>query len=177
MRFVNESSLVTVGILVSALLAACSSSVGGVGGGGAGGGSGGEAAGTADLLVRGQVTREMNPYTYNEEIVIAPEAHAVIELRRYQGEDAATIPVTKIDVPFTGFPLSFQILGDVDAAFGTDDKLLLGVDVYNHAGTDLVVGDLVSEYSNDLEVPGLDVDILVGGLESCGAPNAGGFCL
>ncbi|MFO0551730.1 MAG: hypothetical protein U0271_25315 [Polyangiaceae bacterium] len=130
-----------------------------------------------DTLVKGTVTRETTATTFNDEITLSADAHAKISLRRYQGEDAEAPLVTEIDVPFTGFPFEYEVTGDPDAAFGAGDTLLLNIDVYNHAGDDMAVGDFSSEHTVEVDEAGAEVDVQVGGLESCSAPNAGGYCI
>ncbi|NUP09195.1 MAG: hypothetical protein HOW73_24355 [Polyangiaceae bacterium] len=190
--YIQRSS--KLALLIALFAAGCGSTTtdgpgGGGNGGDAEGGQGGTAEGgsaeggtgeggaTNDFLVRGVGIREMTATTYNEEILPAPDAHAVVSLRRYEGEDASAPLVTEIDIPFTGFPVPFEIDGDPVAAFGDSDTLLLRIEIFNHAGTDATIGDLVSEHSNEIQSAGTEVEILVGGLESCDAPNAGGYCV
>ncbi|MFT3771072.1 MAG: hypothetical protein QM820_37125 [Minicystis sp.] len=133
-------------------------------------------AGCGGTLVSGTIEREKNEHTFNDDIVFTADAHVVIELSRYEGEDAPTTPVTQVDLPFTGFPFAFEVPGDPGAAFADEAKLFLQATIYNHAGTKLQVGDLVNESSIELEEAGTSVVVKAGGLESCDAPNAGGAC-
>jgi hypothetical protein len=53
---------------------------------------------------------------------------------------------------------------------------LLSVTVLNHPGNDTRVGDLTSEYRNEVSAAGESLTVKVSGLEPCDAPGAGGFC-
>ncbi|APR78805.1 Hypothetical protein A7982_04152 [Minicystis rosea] len=138
--------------------------------------SGPALAGCGGALVSGTIERQKNDHTFNDDVVFTGDAHVVIELARYQGEDAPTAPVTEIDIPFTGFPFAFDVPGDPGEAFANEAKLLLHAKVFNHAGTKLQVGDFINELSVEIEEAGTSVVVQAAGLEACDAPNAGGAC-
>lgn len=133
--------------------------------------------GSGELIVAGTVEREIQDHAWNDAFDPSGDAHAVFEVRRYQGEDASAPLVTSTDVPFSEtLPFPFEVRGDVDVASLDGQKLLVSVSIFNHPGTTIAVGDLASEYSNEAAVGDGDMKVLVTGVESCSAPNAGGFC-
>lgn len=133
-------------------------------------------SGTGDLLVTANVVREITPTTTNDVLTPAAGAHTRIELRRYVGEDAPADLLLADDQPFTGLPLTLSVRGDAARAFAGPSKLLLSVTVMNHPGNDTRVGDLTSEYRNEVTAAGESLTVKVSGLEACDAPGAGGFC-
>ncbi len=156
--------------LTLALLAGCAADTGPTAGASA------IVAGTGDLLVTASVVREITPTTTSEALTPAAGAHTHVELRRYVGEDAPAELVLADDQPFTGLPLNLTVRGDAARVFADRSKLLLFVSVLNHPGNDRRVGDLMSEYRNEVTAAGDSLTVKVSGLESCDAPGAGGFC-
>lgn len=134
--------------------------------------------GEGDLLVSGTVERESTANTDNTALTHDADNHVVITLRRYEGEDAGATLVVEIDEPVRDLPFNFEVRGDAAAAFGeARTELLVSVTVFQHAGTDLRVGDLTSETRSSVRQAGETLRIAVGGLEACGSANAGGFCV
>lgn len=133
-------------------------------------------SGSGDVLVTANVVREITTTTTSEAITPAAGAHTRIELRRYVGEDAPADLVLADDQPFTGLPLNLTVRGDAARVFAGPSKLLLSVTILNHAGNDTRVGDLTSEYRNEVNAAGDSLTVKVSGLEPCDAPGAGGFC-
>lgn len=130
-----------------------------------------------DVLVEVELVQDKGKHTYNEASKVSPDAHVVITLRRYVGEDASAPLVTQVDVPFTGFPFVHEVRGDSREVFASGRPLLVAASVLNHAGADAEVGDWISESSNKIDRAGQKLDVTVSGIESCDAPNAGGYCL
>ncbi len=126
-------------------------------------------------LVSGTVTREMTKFTWNEPFVPSPEAHIRMSLGDFIVDGDTTV-VAEHDVPFEMLPFTYVICGDPDTAFTGEGLHVVSVDVFNHEGTDGRVGDLIDEYLDEVDGVTEDFDILVGGLEHCDDPNAGGFC-
>lgn len=56
------------------------------------------------------------------------------------------------------------------------DEFLFFIDVYNHKGVDPRVGDLSSEYVNELTAKQKGSTVQLTGLEHCDSPQAGGYC-
>ncbi len=133
--------------------------------------------GSGEIIVSGTVEREMTETTNNEPFVATDQAHTVITVRRYVGEDAEAPSVLQKDVPVANLPFEFELRGEAAKVLGDGDAFLVSVEVYNHAGDKSVVGDLVSEYQNQIKGQTRDMTILVSGLEACDASNAGGYCV
>ena len=129
------------------------------------------------VIVSGTVERELAEYAYNEPVTPAPGAHAVLDLRRYIGEDGDSPLVSQVDLPFTGFPLDYQLRGDPSALLAKGHEFRLHAVVYNHPGTSLAVGDLISDAQHAVEALPATLNLGVSGLESCTAPLAGGSCI
>jgi hypothetical protein len=129
------------------------------------------------VIVAGTVERELPDHAYNKPLTPAPGAHVVLELRRYIGEDADSPTVAQVDLPFTGLPFDYQLRGEASALLAEGHAFTFDAVVYNHPGTDAVVGDLVSETRYDVQALPAALDVRVSGLESCTAPGAGGFCI
>jgi hypothetical protein len=137
----------------------------------------GECGQGGDLIVGGTVEREMEPTNWNEPFEPGDDAHMVFELRSYAGEDAAAPLFCRYSLPAQVPPFEFRIgHTDLSPFEGSSGTLLLSINIYNHAGEDGAVGDLVSEYSNRFTEATDDAVIVVSGLESCDDPDAGGFC-
>jgi hypothetical protein len=162
------------GILLALMLAACD----------AGEADDGEApadvdvvVGEGDLIVAGAVERTSSATALNDAFVPTAAAHVTISVREYVGEDAAAPLVAEADVPFTGeLPFTYEVRGDVDAEALADATLIVSVRMYNHAGDELAVGDLMSDTFISAELGQADVAVDVQGLESCSDAAAGGSC-
>lgn len=134
-------------------------------------------AGSGQTIVAGSIEREKKPTAFNEEVAIAADAHVVIALRTYRGADAEAPLFVEVDRPFRGFPIDFSIAGDGQAAFANRAELLVEAIVYNHAGRDQAVGDMGNEERASVAREGEHLALRVSGLEQCGKPGAGGFCV
>ena len=91
----------------------------------------------------------------------------------------ADVPATFISKQiisnFDSFPIDFELRGNRLEA----DKIThcdIGVDVRREPKK-ICIGDLTNEYYNVIDIPAKDVDVMVTGLEPCGTPQSGGFCL
>src|SRR5262249_20376584 len=133
--------------------------------------------GSGDVVVSGSLVRELRNFSDNDPITPAADAHAIISLRKYEGEDVGAPLLMTIDAPFHGFPLAFELRGDAAALFADKGTVLVEAAVYNHADTTAQVGDLVTESRYELRAPARNYVVNVSGLESCKSPNAGGYCL
>lgn len=134
-------------------------------------------AGAGSALATGTIDREKGGASFDDEVAIDPAAHVVVSLRRYRGADAEAPLFVEYDRPFVGFPIDFAIAGDAKDAFEGRGELLVQATVYNHAGNALAVGDLTNEERVSIAARGAHVTMAVRGLERCGAPNGGGFCV
>jgi hypothetical protein len=137
----------------------------------------GHVAAGDDLLLSGTVERQTDDHTDNTPLTGAADTHAVIELRRYEGEDGVDPLVLAVDQPVHGLPFDFDLRGDAALAFpDASTELLVSVTMFQHAGTSLRIGDLMSESRISITRAGHRLTIEVGGVEACGAANAGGIC-
>jgi hypothetical protein len=128
------------------------------------------------IYVSGTVTREMTETTWNQPFVPTPEVHVRMRLYTFYYDGPLTV-LAERDVPFVELPFEFELCADPDAVEAAREGVLaVDVNVYNHAGDSPRVGDLVSEYQNEIDGPTSDLEILVSGVEHCDDPNAGGLC-
>ena len=140
--------------------------------------TGGESLGSCEgeVFVSGTVTREMQPTNWNEPFVPTAEAHVIMTLGDFI-LDGPTTAVAERDLPFVELPFEFAICADAEMVEAMQQgELTVDMQIFNHAGDDVRVGDLISEYSNGIEGPTQGMEILVSGSEHCDDPNAGGFC-
>jgi len=129
-----------------------------------------------DLYAAGTVSRNVTPTTWNEPFVASSDAHIQIQLSTAFLDGPETVIVEQ-SLPFTSLPFPFEICGDESQVeMMRQGELFISVNIYNHAGYEPKVGDLLSEHFNSLDGPSHELSILVSGLEHCSAPNAGGFC-
>jgi hypothetical protein len=131
-----------------------------------------------DALVRGQVVRTDTATSYGEGVALGSDSVARISLYSNPalgGDGTSTLLVEQVISPAPALPFEFELNGPrPDEA--SRDQYHIVVEIKQHTST-ATVGDFVSETMNIVEPPADDVVIEVGGLESCDAPNAGGFCL
>ena len=83
--------------------------------------------------------------------------------------------VEEVLSPAPAPPFEFELGGSLpDDSRDEQYHVIVEIKQYASANT---VGDLMSEFVNEVTPPASDVIVEVQGLESCDAPNAGGFCL
>lgn len=129
-----------------------------------------------EVFVSGTVTREMQPTNWNEPFVPTAEAHVIMKLGDFIN-DGPTYTRAERDLPFVELPFEFAICADAEMVQAMQEgELIIDMEIFNHAGDDVRVGDLVSEYLNTIDGPAQGVEIVVSGIEHCDDPNAGGFC-
>jgi hypothetical protein len=132
--------------------------------------------GQGTLIASGTVRRDMTQFTWNEDFLPVPEAHVTMYVFSYTFNlaDGPEPLLIEQDFPFQGLPFSFEIRGDLELP--PENGINLRVDIFNHAGAVVAVGDLGNEGRNEA-VPGTEnMKITVSGLEPCDSPDAGGFC-
>lgn len=131
--------------------------------------------GRGPLVLEGTLGRELHAASDNRPFVLAPGNVAAIELRRYQGEDAAAPLLLRAEAtlpPGTlALPRRYEVHGELVRDGGT---ILVSVE-FTSGGT-ARPRQLVSEYRNELTGDATTLDLVVSGLEACDAPDAGGFC-
>jgi hypothetical protein len=131
-----------------------------------------------DVLVRGRVVLTTTATSYGEPAALGPDSVARIGLHSNPalgGDGTSTLIVEKVLSPAPAPPFEFELSGPLPEDSG-QEQYHVTVDIKQHTSTN-TVGDLISEYLNEVKPPANDVIIEVQGLESCDAPNAGGFCL
>lgn len=132
--------------------------------------------GEGDLVLDVALKREHSDTAWNEPFVPKAEAHVRVSLAR--NEHMADAPVHTIatwDVPASKVPSRVQWHADSAAVLGDGSEFLFFIDVYNHKGDEPRVGDLGSEYVNELTAKE-KATVLLTGLELCGSPESGGYC-
>jgi len=129
-----------------------------------------------ELYVSGTVSREFSETAWNEEFIAAPAAHVHMSIFTFFSDGPSAV-LAQRDVPFVSLPFSFAICANAEEiASLRQDQLAVSIDVFNHAGRDARVGDLLGEYLNSIDGPTNEMQITVTGLEHCDSPNSGGFC-
>ena len=125
--------------------------------------------------VSGTVVREIGEHSWNEAFVAGPDAHMVVGLWAYYSDGPGTA-LGEMDVPVSDVPVDFGVCADAVVAEEHGGEFVVQVAIYNHAGTQGRVGDLINEVTHPFEGPTQDMVVEVFGLEHCDDPNAGGFC-
>jgi hypothetical protein len=131
-----------------------------------------------DALVSGSVVRIDTATSYSEPVVLGSDSVARVGLYSNPAlgaEGTSTLVVEQVFSPAPSLPFEFE-LSVPPPDESSRDQYHLQVEIKQHAST-FTVGDLVSESLNVVEPPAARVVVEVQGLESCDAPNAGGFCL
>ncbi len=134
-----------------------------------------------NLLVQGNIVYvQGEPFTNPEAFKFTEDSHAVVQLH-YSASALGDGPVelvAEIRVEnITGFPLAYRIKGDPELVFARQGDYFLQVKVFSGAGNEAAVGDLTNEVYTPVPAPGANVEVKLTGLEACGSPNSGGFCL
>jgi len=129
-----------------------------------------------EVFASGTVSREFTPTTFNEPFIANEDSHVLIQLST-AFVDGPTTTLVEQDTPFIEIPFEFMICGDaMEIEAMRQGDLFIAVEVFNQAGINARVGDLVSESANVIEGPSSELEIIVSGLEDCDSPDAGGFC-
>ena len=132
-----------------------------------------DGAGGDVMLVSGTLVREENAHTWNEPFIADAAAHVKIQLLSFPAADGPAFPFVTLERPIVALPFGFELRSD-----GLFSDVILSATVYNHAGNEVRVGDLTNEYLEEIDgIITTNREIRVSGLESCDAPNAGGFCV
>jgi hypothetical protein len=138
----------------------------------------GDADADSNSLVRGRVVRIDTPTSYSGAIALGSDSVAHISLYSNPalgGDGASTLLVEQVRSPAPPLPFEFELTGRYpDESSG--DQYYVQIEIKQHASA-ATVGDLLSENANIVKPSADNVVIEVQGLESCDAPNAGGFCL
>jgi hypothetical protein len=130
-----------------------------------------------ETLVRGRVVRTTSPTSYDQPVVLGSDSVARISLwsnPALGGDGISTLVVEQVLSPAPQPPFDFELSGPLPEP--GSEQYYVEVDIEQH-GSAATVGDLKSEELNVVELPASDVVVEVQGMESCGAANAGGFCL
>ena len=133
--------------------------------------------GEGDLLLDVTLVREKTDTSWNEPFVAQTDAHVSVSIAR--NEHIADGPVNTIatwDIPATTVPTRVQWYGDQASILADGDEFLFFIDIHNHEGDEPRVGDLGSEYVNELAAGGKGATVKLTGLEHCDSPDSGGFC-
>jgi hypothetical protein len=135
-----------------------------------------------DGFIAGTLERRTSEFTFNDDVPVDAAAHLDLRLNRSEGADAAAPETANESVIFVGFPGVFAICVDPTTAFdlgssgNADGDFFLSTTIFNHAGTDLRVGDFVNTETVTLRAAQSELVIAVEGLEDCDSANAGGAC-
>lgn len=133
------------------------------------------------VLVQGNVVHvQGEPFTYPGDFNFTKDSHAVVKLY-YSISALGDGPVELIAETrlenISSFPLSYRIEGDSKTVFARPGDYFLQVEVFSGAGDEAAIGDLINEFYTPVPSPGANVEVEVTGLEACGTPDSGGFCL
>ncbi len=131
-----------------------------------------------DTLARGRVVRTTTATSHGDAVPLGADSVARVGLYSTPalgGDGPSTLLVEKVFSPAPRLPFEFALSGPQPDA-SSRDQYYLQVEIKQHASA-FTVGDLLSEAMNEVEPPADNVVVEVQGLESCDAPNAGGYCL
>jgi hypothetical protein len=129
-------------------------------------------------LVSGTIVRVDRPRSFSGPFEFNDQSMAKIELRSHEalgGDGISEVVAVQIVRPVSELPLSFCVAGDPAVVRNELDYTVSAV-IKQYEGQ-ATVGDLVTEYTHLVLPPAADVVIEVSGLEECGTPDSGGFCL
>ena len=118
-----------------------------------------------------------NPHALNNSFLITSTTHISISLYYAPYADGGSETILSQD--FTNIdklPFLFEITGNLDQIFKERTGYYLKAKVFDHPGSEVVVGDLISEILTPIASSDSNIEIKVFGIEKCGSPNAGGFC-
>jgi hypothetical protein len=130
-----------------------------------------------DVSVHGHVVRTTTPTSYDGPVEFGPGSVARVALYSNPwlgGDGPSTLLDEQVFSPAPELPFDFGLGGSRHQESGSEHYYVT-VDIQQHAGT-YTIGDLVSETINEVKPPEDELVVEVQGLESCAAPNAGGFC-
>lgn len=136
-------------------------------------------------LVQGTITHARGvPRTHDEAFVFTKDSHAIVQLwysiSTFGDAPNELLMQTTID-GVTGFPIPFKLEGNAETTFSRRGDYYLNVGVFSgDGGADgetFSVGDLVNEVYSPVPEAGATVRVEVTSLESCSAPQAGGYCI
>ncbi len=116
-------------------------------------------------------------HALNDNFVITNNTHIAISLYYAPYADGPSENILVQD--FSGIeklPFLFSITGALDKTFKNPKGYYLSTKVFKHSGSEVVIGDLVSEISTPVSPNDSNIEIKVFGMEDCGASYAGGFC-
>lgn len=131
----------------------------------------------------GKIDRVFELHSFDEEISWVDAAHYEIEVKCYLGEDIESRLTHKIKGKFYTLPFEYRIDGNENEIFPVSidglncHEFLLSASIYNHVGSTLSVGDLISEHRSSVDGSGFEKNIAVYGVESCDSEYSGGFCI
>jgi hypothetical protein len=144
--------------------------------------SGPGACSSAHALVSGRVERDLEQtHQYAGEISLGRDSAAVIGLYSNPalgGDGPSTLVAEQRIAPVPPLPFDYCITGTPPADAEPSVEYYASVNITQHRdSTENQVGDLITETTNVVTPPATNVVLLVTGLESCKAPDAGGFCV
>lgn len=133
-----------------------------------------------DILVQGTITRRIGErFAYDGPLALGEDSAARVTLLGshgdVQGDATAETIADQIIAPIRALPFSYCVSGSMARAASFRQVIIL-VEVRQHADR-YTVGDLNHEVFHELTPPVQGESLEVTGMESCSAPNAGGFCL
>lgn len=124
-----------------------------------------------------------NPHAYNAEVVLSPDTYMDVIVSDSSLADGPSKLLLKHRFSnISNLPFIFWITGDLNQIFpnlGPGTFYTVNVSLKNPHREKPQVGDLVSEYVNTIDATTIKdgLEIKLTGLESCKAPNAGGYCV
>lgn len=126
---------------------------------------------------------ETKPYTYKGAFHFTSESYATVTLDYCENlsDDARCRVLDKQTIKgFKSFPIDFAVYSKGPEDCNDPGYLCsLSVEVHSRGGPEMGEGDLIIEYATDFQtpLPISGVKLEATGLEKCGEPDAGGFCL
>lgn len=130
--------------------------------------------------ISGHITHNSRmPFTHQGNFAFTENSHAIVTLYTTQGADSPRQKIKSIEIKnITGFPISFALHLDQPIDFNeqsSQQKYHLEATVFQESGSELQVGDLLSETIIPVSIPSTVIEVT--GLESCSNSSSGGFCL
>lgn len=122
--------------------------------------------------IRGEIVPVRTKHSYQGEFQFTKYSHAIIRLYVERSSESNDVISTHRIHPVTEFPIKFSVPfpSGVDA-----ETLKISAKVLSGPDDEAKVGDFITETVTPVKRGSLTI-IEVVGLESCNAPNKGGFC-
>lgn len=122
--------------------------------------------------ISGKIVPEWHDHSYQGQFEFTQDSHAIITLRSEEtAHDSPIVSTHRIDnIKEFPIPFSIPLPGSTDI-----EKLRISAKVISGKNDDTVEGDFVTEEVTPVNRWSSTI-VKVVGLESCNAPNSGGFC-